>query len=138
MCLLDAVVAHDARRTVCAVADRRGGLFAAADGSVPAYLALEWMAQCAAAHAALRAREDAAPALRGMLLGTRSLALGMARVAAADALRVEAHHLGGERGLVVFSGSVRARGGSEIASGRIHLHAEPVDPPAAERARTGR
>jgi predicted hotdog family 3-hydroxylacyl-ACP dehydratase len=127
MCLLERVVSHEPGGTVCLVASG-GGLFSDSDGRVPAYVALEWMAQCASAHAALAARAGA-PELRGMLLGTRSLRLCARQLDPREGLRVEARHLRGETGLVVFDCSVRNARGEELAAGRINLYAEPL--PAA-------
>ena len=53
MCLLDAVLHHDAKKTICRVDPLRSTLFEDASGALPSWLALEYMAQCAAAHGAL-------------------------------------------------------------------------------------
>src|SRR6185369_1356267 len=48
--LLARVLGHDAKRTVCAVDPDAGASFRDADGSIPAYVGLEFMAQTIAAH----------------------------------------------------------------------------------------
>ena len=85
------------------------------------------MAQCASAHAALVGREGSGPAMRGLLLGTRVLALRRRAYAPGEELRVEALHLKGETGLVIFACALRASSGAELASARLNLYAEPVE-----------
>jgi predicted hotdog family 3-hydroxylacyl-ACP dehydratase len=51
---------------------RRGGLFNQADGSLPAWLGIELMAQSVAAYAGCQARLCAQPVELGFLLGTRN------------------------------------------------------------------
>ncbi|MEN8162435.1 MAG: hypothetical protein ABFS41_20350, partial [Myxococcota bacterium] len=53
MRLLDRVEAHDGAVTRCRVHPAASGLFQGADGSVPAWVGIEYMAQCAAAHGGL-------------------------------------------------------------------------------------
>ena len=68
MLLLDRVLAHEATHTVCATSADRSPLFANADGSVPSWVGIEYMAQCAAVHGELahRRRGDAPRAVAGV------------------------------------------------------------------------
>lgn len=75
MRLLSEVLAHEAGETRCALEVRRAELFADATGRVPAWVALEWLAQCVAAHAGLEARARGERPRAGLLLGTRRLVL---------------------------------------------------------------
>ena len=51
MVLLARVVAHDEKETRCQVDIRSQRHFRREDGSVPAWVGIEYMAQCIAAHA---------------------------------------------------------------------------------------
>ncbi|MBW2244429.1 MAG: hypothetical protein JRH01_20785 [Deltaproteobacteria bacterium] len=75
MCLLDRVLRHDERETACAVRPAASGALALPDGRIPATAALEWMAQCIAAHAGLRAHEEGRPLWPGLFLGARRATL---------------------------------------------------------------
>lgn len=73
MMLLSAVLDHSAQHTVCAVevgADNPG---LAADGTVPALMGLEYMAQGVAAHAGLRGWAQGEGPRVGFLIGARRL-----------------------------------------------------------------
>ena len=123
MRLLARVVRHDPERTLCSGAPAQSALFAAPDGSVPAWVGLEYMAQCIAAHAGLvaRARGEAPP--RGVLLGSRRLRVAAQRFAPARELAVEARHHRGERGLVAFDCEVRlVDGGPPLVEGRVNVY----------------
>ena len=69
MVLLDAIVAHDADSTTCSVRIDSASFFASTDGSVPSWVALEFMAQCAAAHSGICERDKGNPIRLGFLLG---------------------------------------------------------------------
>lgn len=73
MRLLARVLEHTPERTVCALEPSDSELFRAPDGSVPAWVALEWMAQCVAAHGALLdGHESPRP---GFLVGAKRISL---------------------------------------------------------------
>jgi len=96
MVLLSGVLAHTETATMCAAQIDRDTMFADADGGVPAWVALEYMAQCIAAHGGLRARAAGDPVVPGVLLGTRSLVLHVPRFTAGQRLRITATHVWGE------------------------------------------
>ncbi len=75
MLLLERVLAHEGDHTAARVRVGRGGWLQRDDGSVPAWLALEYMAQCAAAHEGLLARAEGRPLPRGFLITARTLCL---------------------------------------------------------------
>jgi predicted hotdog family 3-hydroxylacyl-ACP dehydratase len=85
------------------------------------------MAQTAAVHAILCARQDAAgSAPHAMsLLGTRRLELSRGWLEPGESLAVEAAPAGASRsGLAVFDASVRDAEGREVARARLNLYAE--------------
>ena len=75
MILLTRILAHAEKRTTCAVEISSASAFLDGQGGVPAWVALEYMAQCIAAHGGLRARAAGDPVTLGFLLGSRSVAL---------------------------------------------------------------
>ena len=136
MRLLSGVLAHSIEETVCAIDLERSALFAEADGAVPAFVALEYMAQCAAAHAGLASRSGHEPPRAAFLLGTRRLRLGTECFRPGQRLRVSARHHRGESGLIVFDCTLRdADAGEALAEGRLNLYtvaneSPPGEPPA--------
>ncbi len=122
MCLLSRVLEHEASRTTCEARVDASGCFCSADGSVPAWLALEYMAQCAAVHGGLRARRAGAPPRPGLFLGSRRAALHVDEFPAGARLWVTARHHRGETGLVAFDCEVvPAGGGAPLAEGRLSV-----------------
>jgi predicted hotdog family 3-hydroxylacyl-ACP dehydratase len=107
MVLLSGVLAHTETATMCAAQIDRDTMFADADGGVPAWVALEYMAQCIAAHGGLRARAAGDPVVPGVLLGTRSLVLHVPRFTAGQRLRITATHVWGEHDFFSFACTVR-------------------------------
>jgi len=107
MVLVSRVLAHTDRRTTCAVDIAADSTFADAEGGVPAWVALEYMAQCIAAHGGLRARAAGEPVTPGFLLGSRTVALHTPRFHAGQCLEVEAAHVWGEHDFFSFACTVR-------------------------------
>jgi predicted hotdog family 3-hydroxylacyl-ACP dehydratase len=123
MLLLDRVLTHDATHTVCATTADRSSLFANADGSVPSWVGIEYMAQCAAVHGELTNRSRNEAPRPGLLLGSRRLELHRDVFAAGDSLEVTARHYMGESGLVAFDSSIRsASSGEVLVEGRVNLY----------------
>jgi predicted hotdog family 3-hydroxylacyl-ACP dehydratase len=123
MSLLDRVLEHSRERTVCAVDPADSRLFADPDGRVPAWLGLEYMAQCIAAHGGLAARSLGEPPRPGLFLGTRRAEIGCAYFERDAALFVTAVHHRGEVGLVAFDCDVRAAAGGEpLVKGRMNVY----------------
>jgi predicted hotdog family 3-hydroxylacyl-ACP dehydratase len=121
MLLLARVISHAPARTVCALDPAASELFRDADGGVPGWLALEWMAQCIAAHGGLVARREGRAPSPGMLVGAKRVALERARFAAGESLEVEARFTGGAGALASFECALRA-GGEVVATGSLSVY----------------
>jgi predicted hotdog family 3-hydroxylacyl-ACP dehydratase len=121
MRLLSRVIDHTEQRTRCEVDPAASALFGRADGSVPSWVALEWMAQCAAAHGALLANASGHPSPPGLLLRARDVRLAEASFAPGDALVVEARLSGASGALVRFDCAVRRAGRAEQPRARGQL-----------------
>jgi predicted hotdog family 3-hydroxylacyl-ACP dehydratase len=109
--------------TVCAVDPVRSDLFARADGSVPAWVGLEYMAQCVAVHGGLAARAQGTAASGGILLGSRRMRFDARDFVPGDELLVRARHHAGESGLVAFDCSLsRNPGDAPLIAGRLNVY----------------
>ncbi len=88
MRLLSRLVEHTTERTVCTVDPADSELFRAADGRVPAWVAVEWMAQCIAAHGTLLdAQDEPRP---GFLVGAKRVTLHRDSVGPDESVEVTA------------------------------------------------
>ncbi|MCG8591446.1 MAG: 3-hydroxylacyl-ACP dehydratase [Proteobacteria bacterium] len=102
--LVDRIVAADENGIACELVVRPLPRWTHRRGVVPAWLALEYMAQCVAAHAGLRAREQGERPRVGLLLGTRRVSFRGGDFELGERLRIEARHVGGSnQGLVAFA-----------------------------------
>jgi len=120
MVLLTRIVAHTDRRTTCIVEISPASTFADADGAVPAWVGVEYMAQCVAAHGGLRARAAGDPVTPGFLLGSRSIALHADHFRPGQRLEVEAAHVWGEHDFFSFACAVRdAQTGATLVEGTL-------------------
>jgi predicted hotdog family 3-hydroxylacyl-ACP dehydratase len=127
MLLLSDVLRHDAEETACGVEIAAQRLFREADGSVPAWIGLEYMAQCIAVHAALsRASEEPPPI--GFLVSVRGLRFHCRHFEPAQRLEAVARRIGsGSGGLSSFACSLRdAATGASLAEGRIGCYVPPT------------
>jgi len=123
MLLLDRILAHEETFTVCGTSADRSLLFANSDGSVPSWVGLEYMAQCAAVHGELANRRRGEAPRPGLLLGSRRLEIHAEAFAAGEPLEVMARHHMGESGLVAFDCSIRsASSGETLVEGRVNLY----------------
>ena len=120
MVLLDEVVEAAGPRIACRVRLRPDSLFAA-EGRVPAVMAIEYMAQAVAAYAGLRARAAGEPIRIGYLLGTRELALETDHFDVGDELVVEATHVWGDEQIGSFRCTV-ARDGLPLAAATVNVY----------------
>jgi predicted hotdog family 3-hydroxylacyl-ACP dehydratase len=135
--LLERVLSHDAKTTVCAVDPRGSGHYRADDGSVPSWVGLEYMAQAVAAHGGLVDRASGAPPRPGFFLGSRRLDLSTARFEPGVELEVSATLLRGTLGrpddgagparsgasVLAFDCAVRAAGsGQTMVSGVLTVY----------------
>lgn len=73
MVLLDRVVSFEEDRLIAALTVRGDGLLFGDERSVPAWAALEYMAQAIGAHVGLQAKQAGQPIRLGFLLGSRLL-----------------------------------------------------------------
>jgi len=127
MRLLERVLAHDAEGTRCAVLPGRSALFRDAAGRVPCWVAIEVMAQCAAADGSLRGRARGDAARPALFLGSRRIVFHRDGFDASERLEVTAR-LGAGRpgGLLAFDCTVRDAAGEPLAEGRLNVLAGGV------------
>lgn len=71
MMLLDAVLEAGEHHIICTLTVRDDGLFSTADGRVPAWVGIEYMAQTIAAYSGYHRKRRGEPVDLGFLLGTR-------------------------------------------------------------------
>jgi len=119
MILLDEVVAFDGAGVRCRVTIRPGSMFVD-HGRVPAIVALEYMAQAAAAHAGLEGQSRGEGPRVGYILGTRELSLEVDDFEVGDELVVEARRLEGDERLVRFR-CIVTRQGERVASADLNV-----------------
>jgi predicted hotdog family 3-hydroxylacyl-ACP dehydratase len=122
MRLLSHALEHSEARTRCALDPAASALFARPEGSIPAFVALEWMAQCAAAHGALRAHAQGERPPAGLLLRARDVRLRAACFRPGETLLVEARAAGASGALLRFECEVWREGEREpLASGLLSV-----------------
>ena len=125
--LLDRVLAHDGDSTTARVVVGSRGWLRQRDGSVASWLAIEYMAQCIAAHEGMLARTDGRTLPLGFLVSVKRLRLGAQRFDRDEVLRVSTRRVLGRPGLGVLShicAISRERDGPEaepIAKGRLTI-----------------
>ncbi len=103
MILLDGVERFDDDNVETVLQVRADGLLNTADGSLPAWVGVEIMAQSVAAFAGCHARQADQPVELGFLLGTRSYQCNVEAFPAGADLRVRAHRsLQDDNGMGVF------------------------------------
>jgi predicted hotdog family 3-hydroxylacyl-ACP dehydratase len=129
--LLDRLLAHDPAATTVRVAIGENRWLLRPDGSAPPWLALEYMAQCVAAHEGLLARADGRPLPRGFLVRAHGLRMPAPGFASGEVFQVRAARERGRAGLGVLSHrcSVVNEEGDQVAEGRLSV---ALVPPAAE------
>ncbi|GFZ96366.1 hotdog family protein [Dyella caseinilytica] len=104
MILLDSIEEVESERIVCVKTVRTGGLFQDADGSLPAWVGVELMAQSIAAWSGCRARADQQPVQLGFLLGTRHYQCNTDAFPLSQRLRIEVERTFHDaHGMAVFS-----------------------------------
>lgn len=103
MSLIDEVVAFGAEEVETRLVVRPGGLFSQDDGSLPAFVGVELMAQTIAAYAGCHARQAGKPVELGFLLGTRRYECNVERFPTGCELRLKAiRSLQDDNGMGVF------------------------------------
>lgn len=124
MILLDGIVEAYSERIVCTRTIDAGGLFVDDDGSMPAWVGVELMAQAIAAWAGCRARAEQRPVQMGFLLGTRHYACNVDAFPAGVQLRVEAaREFHNEQGMGVFHCQIEGPG--IHAEARLNVFSPP-------------
>jgi predicted hotdog family 3-hydroxylacyl-ACP dehydratase len=124
MRLLERVLAHDALETRCSVAPGGGAGFADGAGRLPAWWAIEWMAQCAAVDGSLRGRARGEAPRAALFVGSRRVAFAVDAFDGSARLEVTARHAAGRPGggLLAFDCAVRESGRDAVlAEGRLNV-----------------
>jgi predicted hotdog family 3-hydroxylacyl-ACP dehydratase len=103
MILLDELIRFGAEDVETRLTVRPGGLFSLPDGSLPAWVGVELMAQTVAAFAGCQARQAGEPVKLGFLLGTRSFTCNVERFPVGSELQISARcSLRDDNGMGVF------------------------------------
>ena len=120
MVLLDRVIEYDLESLVAEVAVRDDGLFG--DGKmVPAWLAIEYMAQTVAAHGGMMCYLAGKPINLGFLLGTRRYNCNVSFLTVGTNLTVKVERLIQDQGLGVFLCQVSGQGVDISAKLNVYL-----------------
>jgi len=124
MMLIESVLSHTPTRTECIIDVDSSTLFQNEDGSVPAWLALEYMAQSIAAHGGLVDRAARRPTRPGLLVSSRNLAINVEKFAPHQRLRAEVRHRRGEIGMLAFECALFDESDADtvLASGTLHVY----------------
>lgn len=124
MILLDHIEQCDDERIVTHLQVRNGGLFNQIDGSYPAWLGVELMAQSIAAYAGVRAKRRGEAVELGFLLGTRKYQCNVERFPLGTQLQIEAiRSLEDESGMGVFE--CYLRGPDIYVEARLNVYRPP-------------
>lgn len=124
MILLDAVERFADEDVETRTTVRPGGLFNREDGSLPAWVGVELMAQSVAAYAGCQARSRGEPVELGFLLGTRSFQCNVESFAAGAELHIHAtRSLQDDNGMGVFE--CRLSGPGIEAFARLNVFRPP-------------
>ncbi|MCK5479157.1 MAG: hotdog family protein, partial [Methylococcales bacterium] len=120
MVLLDRVIEYDQESLVAEVVVRDDGLFG--DGkTVPAWLAIEYMAQTVAAHGGMMCHLAGKPINLGFLLGTRRYNCNVSFLTVGTNLTVKVERLIQDQGLGVFLCQVSGQGVDISAKLNVYL-----------------
>ena len=128
MVLIDAVESFDAatKRLVTRVTIGENQLFCMSDG-VPNWVAIEYMAQTAAALVGLYDKVTApdAPARPGLLLGTRRLDLKLERFETGKTSRITAENVFNDADAASFDCRIEDEAGATVATAILNAHRPP-------------
>jgi predicted hotdog family 3-hydroxylacyl-ACP dehydratase len=128
MALLGSVLEHGPSHTVCSVDCAESELFRESDGSVPSWLAIEYMAQCIGVHVGLEKYARGQTPNLGFFVGSRRVVLHADRFVPRERLRVRADAARQGGGLVVFNCRVEREGDAVLlAEGQVSVF-EPRNP----------
>ena len=124
MILIDQVLGFDQEQIHTRLTVRAGGLFNREDGSLPAWVGVELMAQSVAASAGCRARVQRDPVELGFLLGTRKFECNVEHFPAGTELHIHAlRSLEDDNGMGVFE--CHLTGPGIHASARLNVFRPP-------------
>ena len=124
------VVAHEDAETTARVDVARQRWLKRADGRVPGWVAMEYMAQCIAAPEALRALAGGeGAAASGLLVAVRQLELEVEAFQPDATLHVTTRPLRGRPGLGALSHecTVSVGDGPPVAAGRLSVSVQPLE-----------
>jgi predicted hotdog family 3-hydroxylacyl-ACP dehydratase len=128
MILIDQVLAFDEEQIHTRLQVRPGGLFSRADGSLPAWVGVELMAQSVAAYAGCQAREQGKPVELGFLLGTRKFECNVDHFPVGSELTVHAlRSLQDDNGMGVFECHLTGPGIQATARLNVYRPPQPAD-----------
>ena len=124
MILIDQVLSFDEEQIHTRVTVKPGGLFNRPDGSLPAWVGIELMAQSVAAYAGCHARRKGEPVALGFLLGTRKFECNVEHFPAGAELSIHGlRSLEDDNGMGVFE--CHLRGDGFHASARLNVFRPP-------------
>jgi predicted hotdog family 3-hydroxylacyl-ACP dehydratase len=122
MRLLERVEAHDGKFTACRADPSASALFRTASGAIPAWVGIEYMAQCAATHGGLLARARGEPPRPGLFVGSRRLVFRCESFAPEVPLVVTSRLAAGRVDTLAFDCTVEdPAGGAPLAEGRLNV-----------------
>ncbi|NWA30206.1 hotdog family protein [Pseudomonas sp. C6002] len=124
MILIDQVLSFDEEQIQTRLTVKPGGLFNRADGSLPAWVGIELMAQSVAAYAGCRARQKGEAVELGFLLGTRKFECNVEHFPAGTELTIHGlRSLEDDNGMGVFE--CHLTGDGIQASARLNVFRPP-------------
>jgi len=109
MVLLARILDHAEGFTTCGVEIMADSPFLDPDGAIPPWVGLEYMTQCIAAHAGLRARARGEPIKPGFFIGSRRVDFRTDGFRVGQTLSVTANHVWGDKELASFACVLRDR-----------------------------
>jgi len=124
MILLDRILSFDEEQIHTRLTVKPDGLFSLPDGSLPAWVGVELMAQSVAAFAGCHARQKGNPVELGFLLGTRKFECNVVAFPAGSELTIHGiRSLEDDNGMGVFECHINAPGIE--ASARLNVFRPP-------------
>ena len=124
MILIDQVLSFDEEQIHTRMTVKPGGLFSREDGSLPAWVGIELMAQSVAAYAGCRARQKGEAVELGFLLGTRKFECNVEHFPAGTELSIHGlRSLEDDNGMGVFE--CHLTGSGIQASARLNVFRPP-------------
>lgn len=106
MSLLNDLIWHDGSKTICEVRIQPNSTFVQETG-VPAWIAIEYMAQTVAAHDGLEAKQKGKEQQIGFLISIRKATFSVDFFYLSQILRIAVNHLWGDNNFFTFHGEVR-------------------------------